>query len=89
MKNTYLEFEKPIEELEQKIDQLRHMSGDSAVDISEEIAKLQQKSNDLTESIYKKFDQLAKKKSINKSLFIENAMIEYIKKEDKEYVINR
>lgn len=54
MKNTYLEFEKPIEELEQKIDQLRHMSGDSAVDISEEIAKLQQKSDDLTESIYKK-----------------------------------
>ncbi len=54
MKNTYLEFEKPIEELEQKIDQLRHMSGDSAVDISEEIAKLQQKSNNLTESIYKK-----------------------------------
>ncbi|NLJ51701.1 MAG: acetyl-CoA carboxylase carboxyl transferase subunit alpha, partial [Alcaligenaceae bacterium] len=54
MKNTYLEFEKPIEELEQKIDQLRHMSGDSALDISEEIAKLQQKSDDLTESIYKK-----------------------------------
>ncbi len=54
MKNTYLEFEKPIEELEQKIDQLRHMSGDSVVDISEEISKLQQKSDDLTESIYKK-----------------------------------
>ncbi|MDK6201875.1 Acetyl-coenzyme A carboxylase carboxyl transferase subunit alpha [Oligella urethralis] len=54
MKNTYLEFEKPIEELEQKIDQLRHMSGDSVVDISEEITKLQQKSDDLTESIYKK-----------------------------------
>lgn len=54
MKNTYLEFEKPIEELEQKIDQLRYMSGDSVVDISEEIAKLQQKSDDLTESIYKK-----------------------------------
>lgn len=54
MKNTYLEFEKPIEELEQKIDQLRHVSGDSVVDISEEITKLQQKSDDLTESIYKK-----------------------------------
>lgn len=54
MKNTYLEFEKPIEELEQKIDQLRYMSGDSVVDISEEITKLQQKSDDLTESIYKK-----------------------------------
>lgn len=54
MKNTYLEFEKPIEELEQKIDQLRYMSGDSVVDISEEIAKLQQKSDDLTASIYKK-----------------------------------
>lgn len=54
MKNTFLEFEKPIEELEQKIEQLRNVSSDSAVDISEEIARLQQKSEAQTKSIYEK-----------------------------------
>ncbi|MGX9937358.1 acetyl-CoA carboxylase carboxyltransferase subunit alpha [Advenella kashmirensis] len=54
MKFTFLEFEGPIAELEQKIEQLRHVSSDSAVDISEEITKLQQKSESLTNSIYSK-----------------------------------
>lgn len=54
MKNTFLEFEKPIEELEQKIEQLRHVSSDSAVDISEEITRLQQKSEAQTTAIYAK-----------------------------------
>lgn len=54
MKNTFLEFEKPIEELEQKIEQLRNVSSDSAVDISEEISRLQQKSEAQTKSIYEK-----------------------------------
>lgn len=54
MKNVYLEFEKPIGELEQKIEQLRMVSGDSAVDISEEVNKLQEKSDALTASIYSK-----------------------------------
>src|SRR5690606_34610983 len=54
MKFTFLEFEGPIAELEQKIEQLRHVSSDSAVDISEEITKLQQKSENLTNSIYSK-----------------------------------
>ncbi len=54
MKFTFLEFEEPIAELEQKIEQLRHVSSDSAVDISEEITKLQQKSESLTNSIYSK-----------------------------------
>lgn len=54
MKNTFLEFEKPIEELEQKIEQLRNVSSESAVDISEEISRLQQKSEAQTKSIYEK-----------------------------------
>jgi len=54
MKFTFLEFEGPIAELEQKIEQLRHVSSDSAVDISEEITKLQQKSETLTNNIYSK-----------------------------------
>lgn len=54
MKNTFLEFEKPIEELEQKIEQLRQVSSDSAIDISEEISRLQQKSDAQTKSIYDK-----------------------------------
>ncbi|MFA5702762.1 MAG: acetyl-CoA carboxylase carboxyltransferase subunit alpha [Advenella sp.] len=54
MKFTFLDFEKPIAELEQKIEQLRHVSSDSAVDISEEIGRLQQKSETLTTNIYAK-----------------------------------
>ena len=37
MKTTFLEFEQPIAELEAKIDELRYVQDDSAVDISEEI----------------------------------------------------
>ena len=54
MKNIFLEFEKPIEELEQKIEQLRNVSSDSAVDISEEITRLQQKSEAQTTAVYAK-----------------------------------
>ncbi|MBL8701284.1 MAG: acetyl-CoA carboxylase carboxyltransferase subunit alpha [Alphaproteobacteria bacterium] len=39
----YLEFEKPIAELEGKIEELRHLSGSSALNIADEVAKLQQK----------------------------------------------
>lgn len=54
MKNIFLEFEKPIEELEQKIEQLRNVSSDSAVDISDEITRLQQKSEAQTTAVYAK-----------------------------------
>ncbi|AIL32856.1 acetyl-CoA carboxylase carboxyltransferase subunit alpha [Basilea psittacipulmonis] len=54
MKRTFLDFEQPIAELEHKVEQLRHMSSDSAVDISEEVEKLQEKSEALTKSIYSK-----------------------------------
>ena len=54
MRNTFLEFEQPLAELEQKIEQLRYVQADSAVDISEEITRLQQKSQTLAKDIYGK-----------------------------------
>ncbi len=54
MRNTFLEFEQPLAELESKIEQLRFMQADSAVDISEEISRLQQKSQTLAKNIYGK-----------------------------------
>jgi acetyl-CoA carboxylase carboxyl transferase subunit alpha len=54
MRNTFLDFEQPIAELENKIEQLRFVQTDSAVDISEEISRLQQKSQTLAKDIYAK-----------------------------------
>jgi acetyl-CoA carboxylase carboxyl transferase subunit alpha len=54
MKTTFLDFEQPIAELEAKIEELRYVQDDSAVDISEEIARLQKKSQALTREIYSK-----------------------------------
>ncbi len=54
MKQTFLEFEKPIEELEARIEELRFTQDDSALDISAEIAKLSRKSQGLTKDIYAK-----------------------------------
>ena len=52
MQLNFLDYEQPIAELEAKIDELRHMSGDNALNITEEIQKLQDKSKDLTRSIF-------------------------------------
>ena len=54
MKTTFLDFEQPIAELETKIEALRFVQDDSAVDISEEILRLQRKSQSLTRDIYAK-----------------------------------
>ncbi len=54
MKTTFLDFEKPVAELEAKIEELRYVQDDSAVDISEEIARLQKKSGSLTKDLYAK-----------------------------------
>ena len=54
MKTTFLDFEQPIAELEGKIEQLRFVQDDSAVDISEEISRLEAKSLSLTRDIYAK-----------------------------------
>lgn len=54
MKPVFLDFEQPIAELTNKIEELRFVQGESAVDISDEIARLQKKSKDLTKSIFSK-----------------------------------
>ena len=54
MKTTFLDFEQPIAELESKIEELRYVQDDSALDISEEIERLQKKSKSLTKDIYAK-----------------------------------
>jgi acetyl-CoA carboxylase carboxyl transferase subunit alpha len=51
-KKHFLEFEHPIAELESRIDELRYVQNESAVDISEEIDRLSQKSQQLTKDIY-------------------------------------
>src|SRR5579872_6420053 len=50
---NYLEFERPIAELEAKIEELRLVGTDSVVNIQEEITRLQGKSQDLTKSIFR------------------------------------
>ena len=54
MKTTFLDFEQPIAELEQRIEELRYVQEDSAVDISQEIQRLTKKSQSLTKEIYAK-----------------------------------
>jgi acetyl-CoA carboxylase carboxyl transferase subunit alpha len=54
MKTTFLEFEQPIAELENRIEELRFVQDDSAVDISEEIQRLSKRSQTLTKEIYGK-----------------------------------
>ena len=53
-KVTFLNFEQPIAELDSKIEELRFVQDDSAVDISEEIDRLSRKSQQLTKEIYAK-----------------------------------
>src|SRR5258706_5935903 len=51
-KRHFLEFETPVAELETKIEELRYVQSESAVDISEEIDRLSKKSLQLTKDIY-------------------------------------
>jgi acetyl-CoA carboxylase carboxyl transferase subunit alpha len=52
MKLDFLDFEQPIAELEAKIDELRHLDG-GGMDLLQEIAALETKSKNLTESIFR------------------------------------
>jgi acetyl-CoA carboxylase carboxyl transferase subunit alpha len=54
MKISFLDFEQPIADLETKIEELRFVQDDSAVDISEEIGRLSKKSLQLTKDVYAK-----------------------------------
>lgn len=54
MNLNYLDFEQPIVELEEKIEELRRVGTDNEIDIQKEITRLQEKSLSLTESIFSK-----------------------------------
>ena len=54
MKISFLDFEQSVADLEGKIETLRFAQDDSAVDISEEIARLEKKGQNLTKEIYAK-----------------------------------
>lgn len=53
---NFLEFERPIAEMEAQIEELRLMGDDSEINITEEIEKLQAKSKELTGQIFSKLD---------------------------------
>jgi len=50
--HTFLDFEKPIAELEGKIEELRHLSDDDSLNIAEEVAKLQGKAERMLRQSY-------------------------------------
>ena len=52
MSLNFLDFERPIAELEAQIDELRLTGEDSNINISEEVERLQKKSKDLTKKIF-------------------------------------
>ncbi|CAI8284354.1 MAG: Acetyl-coenzyme A carboxylase carboxyl transferase subunit alpha [Gammaproteobacteria bacterium] len=52
MNPNYLDFEQPIADLDSKIDELRHLSTESGINIAEEVTRLQAKSKTLTEKIF-------------------------------------
>ena len=51
---TFLEFEKPIAELQGRIDELRDTASDGAIDIDSEVKRLQTKSDALLKATYAK-----------------------------------
>jgi acetyl-CoA carboxylase carboxyl transferase subunit alpha len=54
MKTVFLDFEQPVAELENRIDELRYAQDDSASGISDEIQRLTKKSQALSKEIYAK-----------------------------------
>lgn len=57
MKLDFLDFEQPIAELEAKIDELRHLEGED-MDLIQEISALEEKSANLTKSIFSKLSDV-------------------------------
>lgn len=54
MANNFLDFEQPIAELTAKIEELRMVGSDSKISLTDEINRLQQRAEDLTQSIFSK-----------------------------------
>ncbi|WP_297730574.1 acetyl-CoA carboxylase carboxyltransferase subunit alpha [uncultured Maricaulis sp.] len=53
---TYLDFERPLAELEAKIEELESLAGDDAPDTAEETARLRQKASEQLAALYSKLD---------------------------------
>ena len=53
---NFLEFERPIAEMEAQIEELRLVGNDSEININEEIERLKKKSKELTEQIFANLD---------------------------------
>jgi len=79
---TYIEFEKPIAELESKVAELKALSsGDNAVSLSEEISKLEQKAQQILAETYAKLTpwqktQVARHPERPHTLDFVNALVE-------------
>ncbi len=56
MNNNYLEFEQPLAELEAKISELRNVSDDNAINIDDEIHRLEEKLKLKTKQIFSKLN---------------------------------
>ena len=52
MSRDYLDFEQPIADLDLKIEELKHLSTESGINIAEEVVRLQSKSKILTTKIF-------------------------------------
>ena len=53
-----LEFERPIAELERQIDELKRVAGDRQMNVTDEIAPLERKLNDLRAEVYRNLTPL-------------------------------
>jgi acetyl-CoA carboxylase carboxyl transferase subunit alpha len=62
MKQTYLDFEQPVAELQAKIEELRLSGAESSTDVADEIDRLEKKSQQLTRDIHSRLTpwQIAK-----------------------------
>ena len=49
---TFLEFEKPIAQLEAKIEELRHLGSEGKINIADEVAKLEAKAERLRSATF-------------------------------------
>lgn len=58
MATATLDFEKPIVELEKQIDELKRLAGDRQLSVTEELAPLEKKLNELREEIYRNLTPL-------------------------------
>ena len=54
MNINYLDFEQPIVDLEEKIEELRRVGDDNEINLQKEIERLQEKCKGLTETVFSK-----------------------------------